>query len=356
MRLFRPFDPALPAGRPAGDASTQIAVLDRCKEPGADGEPLYKDVLTGLAQAVADGRMATMPRVIGGRYGLASKEFTPGMVKGIFDELAKDAPKSEFTVGIIDDVTHLSLDWDPDFRPDAAAGVTACVFFGLGSDGTVSANKNSIKIIAEETAQLRPGLLPVRLQEGRRRDHLAPALRPQARSTRTYLVGDDEASFVACHQPTFLTRYDMLDHGQAGRGLPAQLRHPGGPGLERPAAQDAAAQIIDKQLTFYVIDAYGIAADDRHGAAHQHHHADLLLRHLRHPAAGRGHRPHQGAVKKTYGKKGQRLLDRNYAGHRRHPGRAAPGRRSRARSPAPSTARRRSRRRPRSSCARSPPP
>ena len=125
-------------------------MLDRCKEPGADGEPLYKDVLAALAQSVAEGRMAAMPRVVGGRYGLSSKEFTPAMVKGVLDELAKNAPKNQFTVGIVDDVTHSSLPWDPAFRPDAAEGVTACVFYGLGSDGTVSANKNSIKIIAEE--------------------------------------------------------------------------------------------------------------------------------------------------------------------------------------------------------------
>ena len=126
-------------------------MLDRTKEPGSDGEPLYKDVVTALAQAFAQGERATMPRISGGRYGLGSKEFTPAMVKGIFDELSSPAPRSQFTVGIIDDVSHLSLTWDADFKADATLGVTACVFYGLGSDGTVSANKNSIKIIAEDT-------------------------------------------------------------------------------------------------------------------------------------------------------------------------------------------------------------
>ena len=150
VRLFRPFDAsyllqALPV------TTRKIAVLDRCKEPGADGEPLYKDLLAALAQAHADGGIANMPRVVGGRYGLSSKEFTPAMVNGVFDALAEERPRNAFTVGILDDVSHSSLAWDGGFRPDAAEGVTGCVFYGLGSDGTVSANKNSIKIIGEET-------------------------------------------------------------------------------------------------------------------------------------------------------------------------------------------------------------
>src|SRR5690606_16604056 len=140
VRLYRPFSPsALIAALPA--TTTAVAVLDRCKEPGADGEPLYKDVVTTLAQAAADGTRA-MPRVIGGRYGLASKEFTPGMVKAVFDELARAAPKRAFTVGIHDDLTHLSLAWDADFRTDASRQLQHAVFWGLGADGTVSANKN----------------------------------------------------------------------------------------------------------------------------------------------------------------------------------------------------------------------
>jgi len=147
VRLFRPFLPtALLDALPA--TATSIAVLDRCKEPGADGEPLYKDVVTALAQAAADGVRA-MPRVIGGRYGLASKEFTPGMVKAVFDELALHSPKRQFTVGIHDDVTHLSLPWDEAFRSDASRQLQHAVFWGLGADGTVSANKNSIKISAK---------------------------------------------------------------------------------------------------------------------------------------------------------------------------------------------------------------
>ena len=140
VRLYRPFSPA--ALLDALPTSAQaIAVLDRTKEPGADGEPLYKDVLTALAQATADGVRA-MPKITGGRYGLASKEFNPGMVKAVFDELAQAAPRRQFSIGIHDDVTQLSLPWDADFRTDASRQLQHAVFWGLGADGTVSANKN----------------------------------------------------------------------------------------------------------------------------------------------------------------------------------------------------------------------
>ncbi len=142
VRLYRPFSSthllqALPR------TTRALAVLDRTKEPGAGGEPLFKDVTTALAQAFMDGRLAQLPRVLGGRYGLSSKEFTPAMVKAVFDELAAPRPRQGFTLGIHDDLSGSSLDWDPTFRVDANRGVTACVFYGLGSDGTVSANKNS---------------------------------------------------------------------------------------------------------------------------------------------------------------------------------------------------------------------
>ena len=127
-----------------------IAVLDRCKEPGGAGEPLYQDILTVLAENAESLPFAGKPVVIGGRYGLSSKEFTPAMVKGIFDELSKPAPKNHFTIGINDDVTHTSLAYDPSFSTEDPKTVRA-LFYGLGSDGTVGANKNSIKIIGSET-------------------------------------------------------------------------------------------------------------------------------------------------------------------------------------------------------------
>ncbi|MES9937333.1 MAG: pyruvate:ferredoxin (flavodoxin) oxidoreductase, partial [Sedimenticola sp.] len=150
VRLYRPFDAeALIQAIPA--TVQRIAVLDRCKEPGADGEPLYKDVLSAYATAHAEERISFMPRILGGRYGLSSKEFTPAMVEGIFRELIEPDPRNHFTVGIFDDVSNTSLTWDPEFRPKAAGEMECAVFYGLGSDGTVSANKNSIKIIGQET-------------------------------------------------------------------------------------------------------------------------------------------------------------------------------------------------------------
>ena len=151
VRLFRPFSgAALLAALPSTTRS--IAVLDRTKEPGAVGDPLYLDVVTALAEARADGKLssASEMRVLAGRYGLSSKEFTPAMVKAIFDELAKERPRNHFTIGIVDDVTHTSLVWDPSIRTEAE-DVDTALFYGLGADGTVGANKNSIKIIGEET-------------------------------------------------------------------------------------------------------------------------------------------------------------------------------------------------------------
>ncbi len=310
VRLYRPFDPRrLLAAIPA--TVRKIAVLDRTKEPGADGEPLYKDVLGAFAQAFAEGQRDSLPRITGGRYGLSSKEFTPGMVKGIFDELNKEQPKNHFTIGIIDDVTHTSLDWDPAFRPDAARDVTCCVFYGLGSDGTVSANKNSIKIIGMETDNHAQGYFQYDSKKAGAVtvSHLRFGPRP-IRST--YLIGDGEAQFVACHQPTFVTRYDMLD--KAAEGAVFLLNSPTPPDkvwddLPRRMQQ----QMIDKKIRFHVIDAYGIAGETGMGRR-----INTIMQTCffaiseiipRDEAIGKI----KEAVKKTYGRKGRRLLERNYA-------------------------------------------
>ena len=218
VRLYRPFDSgSLLTAVP--ESVKKIAVLDRTKEPGADGEPLYKDVLGAFATAYSTGVRPFLPRIVGGRYGVASKEFTPGMVLGIFEELARENPKNLFTVGIIDDVTQTSLNWDPTFRTDAAQGVTNCVFFGRGSDGTVSANKNSIKILNEETENFAQGYFEYDSKKAGAVtiSHLRFGPRP---IDATYLIGQQEANFVACHQPLFLTRYDMLDMAAEGGGFP----------------------------------------------------------------------------------------------------------------------------------------
>ena len=310
VRLFRPFSKAhLLEALPV--TVKTLGVLDRCKEPGSNGEPLYLDVVTALAEAVGEGNMATMPRIVGGRYGLSSKEFTPAMVKRVFDELAKDKPKNKFTLGIIDDVSHSSLDWEPGFKPDVTKGVTECVFYGLGSDGTVSANKNSIKIIAEETPNYGQGYFEYDSKKAGAVtiSHLRFGPNP---INSTYLIGDGEASFVACHQPTFLTRYDML--AKAKDGGTFLLNSP------TPADQvwddlptSMQQQIIDKGLKFYVVDAYDIAEKTGMGRR-----INTIMQTCFFAISGILPKDEaiakiKEAVKKTYGKKGQRLLDRNYA-------------------------------------------
>ena len=255
VRLYRPFSAvhflgALPA------SCRSVAVLDRTKEPGASGEPLYLDVTATLADAVARGLRSTMPRVIGGRYGLSSKEFTPAMVKAVFDELAVDAPKNGFTIGIVDDVTHTSLTFDPSFSIEQEDVVRA-VFYGLGSDGTVGANKNSVKIIAEDADRYAQGYFVYDSHKSGAQtvSHLRFGPKPiQA----PYLIS--QASFVGCHQFHFLMRQDVLK--LAAPGGTFLLNSPYGPDevwekLPRPVQR----QIIDRQLHFYVIDASRVAQE-----------------------------------------------------------------------------------------------
>jgi len=326
VRLYRPFSPgALLAALPP--TAKSIAVLDRCKEPGADGEPLYKDVVTALAQAAADG-VRTMPRVIGGRYGLASKEFTPGMVKAVFDELSGGVPKPhkgtptfyglkpvkdrmrQFTVGIHDDLTHLSLPWDADFRSDASRQLQHAVFWGLGADGTVSANKNSIKILGETTDLQAQGYFVYDSKKSGAVtvSHLrfGPAL---IRST--YLVEEGMAGFVACHQPVFVERYDLLAHA-APDGVFL---------LNTPAPPDKVwdtlphtmrAQIRDKRLQLWVIDAYAVAAEAGMGRR-----INTIMQTCFFAISGilpkdQAIAAIKHAVDKTYGKKSKRLVELNY--------------------------------------------
>ncbi|WP_031429818.1 pyruvate:ferredoxin (flavodoxin) oxidoreductase [Methylomicrobium agile] len=258
VRLFRPFSAeALLDALPK--TLRRIAVLDRTKEAGADGEPLYKDVVTALAQDAMSAApyFAALPKVIGGRYGLSSKEFTPGMVKAVFDELDNPAPKSPFTIGIYDDVDHTSLAWDAGFRTDASKRAVNALFYGLGSDGTVSANKNSIKIIGDRTQGYAQGYF---VYDSRKSGAVTVShLRFGPEKIRsTYLIGDGEAGFVACHQPVFLARYRMLD--KAAPGAVFLLNSPLPP--ERvwsslPRSMQAA--MIEKKIRFYAIDAYAIA-------------------------------------------------------------------------------------------------
>ncbi|HEX8978319.1 MAG TPA: pyruvate:ferredoxin (flavodoxin) oxidoreductase [Parasulfuritortus sp.] len=306
VRLFRPWSAVdLLAALPAGVKS--VAVLDRTKEPGADGEPLYKDVLGSLAQAAADGER-TMPRVIGGRYGLGSKEFTPAMVKSVFDALKAPLGRREFTVGINDDVSNLSLAWDPDFRTDAARKCQSALFWGLGSDGTVSANKNSIKIIGEATDLHAQGYF---VYDSKKSGAVTIShLRFGPEKIRSaYLVEPGMAQFVACHQTVFVERYDLLDHAA-----------PGGVFLLNTPAADVWAslpermrmQIRKKGLKLYAIDAYKVAEDAGMGRR-----INTIMQTCFFAISGILPREQaiaaiKQAVEKTYGRKSKRLADLNF--------------------------------------------
>jgi pyruvate-ferredoxin/flavodoxin oxidoreductase len=255
VRLYRPFDAQrLVATFPA--TTRAVAVLDRTKEPGSAGEPLYLDCLSALHEGFQNGwgPMQALPRVIGGRYGLGSKEFTPAMVKGVFDHLATAAPKNHFTVGIQDDVSHSSLPYDAAFsiEPD---DVVRALFYGLGSDGTVGANKNSIKIIGEETPNYAQGYFVYDSKKAGSVtiSHLRFGPRP---IHAPYLVS--QANFIACHQTMFLDRYDMLQFLVPGGTF--LLNAPYHPDevwehLPRPVQE----QLIAKRARLYVVDAYKVA-------------------------------------------------------------------------------------------------
>jgi pyruvate-ferredoxin/flavodoxin oxidoreductase len=257
VRLFRPFSAAhLVDALPASVRG--ITVLDRTKEPGSAGEPLYQDVVTAISEAFASGAapLAGMPRVIGGRYGLSSKEFTPAMAKAALDEVLPARPKNHFTVGITDDVTHTSLTVDETFdrEPD---DVVRAVFWGLGSDGTVGANKNSIKIIGERTALHAQGyfVYDSRKAGARTISHLRFGPRP---IHSTYLIR--EANFVAVHQFGFLELYDTLAPAASGATLLLNSPHSPDDVWDR-LPRSVQQQIIDKGLRLFVIDAYAVASE-----------------------------------------------------------------------------------------------
>jgi pyruvate-ferredoxin/flavodoxin oxidoreductase len=245
VRLFRRSGRALREGPPK--TVKTLAVLDRTRA-GRCGRALYQDVVTALAEAVAGGAspFAATPRVIGGRYGLSSKEFTPAMVKAVLDEAAKAKPKNHFTVGINDDVTHTSLEWDPHFSTEDPKTVRA-LFFGLGADGTVGANKNSIKIIGEDTDNYAQGYFVYDSKKSGAVtiSHLRFGPKP---IHSTYLIS--QASFVACHQFNFLERLDVLAGAGKGaafyRGGP---RPPPGEGVRPARRPPAEARVPSRRWT-----------------------------------------------------------------------------------------------------------
>ncbi len=307
IRLFRPFaTETFLAALPRTVKS--IAVLDRTKEPGAVGEPLYQDVVTAFAERICCGAATTMPRIIGGRYGLSSKEFTPAMVKAVFDEIAKPEPKNNFTVGIHDDVSHTSLAVDPEFSTEDPRTVRA-LFYGLGSDGTVGANKNSIKIIGKGTDSWVQGYFVYDSKKAGSVtiSHLRFGPNP-IRST--YLI--TKANFIACHQFQFLNRIDVLSAAEPGATF--LINAPHGPNeVWEHLPREVQDTIIRKKLKVYVIDGYAAAREAGMG-----NRINTIMQTCFFAISGVLPREEaikaiKKAIEDTYGKRGAAAVQKNFA-------------------------------------------
>ncbi|TVQ34877.1 MAG: pyruvate:ferredoxin (flavodoxin) oxidoreductase [Spirochaetaceae bacterium] len=309
VRLYRPFSKehllkAVPA------TVTAISVLDRTKEPGALGEPMYTDVCSAIGEIMASGEggFKSYPRIVGGRYGLGSNEFTPGMCKAVLDNLKQKKPRNHFTVGINDDVTFTSLEWDRSFDT-AGSDVHCAVFYGLGADGTVGANKNSIKIIGDETDNYAQGYFVYDSKKSGATtvSHLRFGKKP---IKSTYLI--ERANFLACHKFSFVEKYDMLQKVLEGGTFL----------LASPYGQDEVwnhlpvevqQQIIDKKLKFYVIDAIRIAEEMGMGSR-----INVIMQTAFFSISGvlpedQAVELIKDSIRKTYGGKGQDIVDRNIA-------------------------------------------
>jgi pyruvate-ferredoxin/flavodoxin oxidoreductase len=306
VRLYRPFDSkAFLASLPSSVKS--IAVLDRCKEPGATGEPLYMDIVTVLAENEATLPFAK-PTVVGGRYGLSSKEFTPAMVKGIFDELSKPSPKNHFTIGIDDDVSHTSLSYDPSFSTEDPKTVRA-LFYGLGSDGTVGANKNSIKIIGSETPNFAQGyfVYDSKKSGSMTTSHLRFGPNPIRSS---YLI--TRASFVACHNFSFLEKMDIVEAAMPGAVFLLNSPYPASE-VWQHLPKTTQAEIIRKKIEFYVIDGNEVARKTGMGTR-----INTIMQACFFAISGVLPREEaiaqiKKAIYKTYGKRGEAVVQKNYA-------------------------------------------
>jgi pyruvate-ferredoxin/flavodoxin oxidoreductase len=308
VRLYRPFSAthlleALP------QSCQKIAVLDRTKEPGSAGEPLYQDVVTAIAESSMNGeaRFKQMPRVIGGRYGLASKEFTPAMIKAVFDELTSAEPKNHFSVGIVDDVSFTSLPYDANFNTEPEGEVRA-IFWGLGSDGTVSANKNSIKIIGEQTDNYAQGYFVYDSKKAGAVtvSHLRFGPKP---IQSAYLIG--RANFVAVHQFNFLERYDVLSVAEPGATFLLNSPYSSEEVWDH-LPRSVQQEIIQKQLKFYVINAYDVSRQTGMGVR-----INTIMQTcffsisgvLKHEEAIQ---KIKDSIKKTYGNRGEAVVKQNY--------------------------------------------
>ncbi len=306
VRMYRPFSKEhLLAAIP--ESVERIAVLDRTKEIGASGEPLYQDVVTVLAEAVGDGSRTVMPKVIGGRYGLSSKEFTPAMVKAVFDELKKDKPKNHFTIGINDDVTHTSLDYDASFQIEDDKA-TRALFFGLGADGTVGANKNSIKIIGENTDLFCQGYFVYDSKKSGSRtvSHLRFGPEP---IHAPYLI--QSANFIACHQFDQVNRIEILRDAADGAVFLLDSPHSADEVWDH-LPQPVQQTIIDRNIIFHVIDATRVAKEAGMGKR-----TNTVMQACFFALSGVLPRDEaiqqiKKAIEKTYKSKGQEVVNKNF--------------------------------------------
>ena len=310
IRLYRPF-PAEELLASLPPSVTAVGVLDRTKEPGSVGEPLYLDVVAALAEDMSSSepRFERPPRVIGGRYGLSSKEFTPAMVKSCFDALGEADPKRHFTVGIYDDVSNLSIDVDQDYRYARPVGEVQAMFFGLGSDGTVGANKSSVKIIGENTDLWSQGYF---VYDSKKSGSVTVShLRFGPRPIRsTYLIED--ADFLACHQFGLMEKMKVLEYAKPGATFllnsPFSAEH-----VWNHIPREVQTQLIEKNIDFWVIDALKIAAEVEMGnrintvmqpcffklsGVLEYEEAVALMK---------------ASVEKTYGRRGRTVVERNFA-------------------------------------------
>ena len=309
VRLYRPFSvehlvEALPP------TVKTIVALDRTKEPGSVGEPLYLDVVTSLIEAAADpeAKFSTPPKVVGGRYGLSSKEFTPAMVKSILDGMSKGTARNHFTIGIVDDVSHTSLGYDPEFSTENPGAVRA-ILYGLGSDGTVSANKNSIKIIGEETENYAQGYFVYDSKKSGSVtvSHLRFGKKP---IHSTYLI--NKANFVACHQFGFLDRFDVLKAAEPGSTF--LLNSPYGPEeVWEHLPRTVQEHIVSKKLRFYVIDGVKVAREAGMGGR-----INTVMQTCFFALSGvlprdEAIRAIKHSIEKTYGKRGETIVQKNFA-------------------------------------------
>ncbi len=306
VRLYRPFSlehllKVLPS------TVTSIAVLDRTKESGAAGEPLYQDMLSTLVEALQQGKLKQLPKMIGGRYGLSSKEFTPAMVKAVYDELKKDNPKNGFTIGINDDVTHTSLSYDPAYKLDES-GWRQGLFFGLGADGTVGANKNTIKIIGENTPLYAQGYFVYDSKKSGARtvSHLRFGPEP---IRAPYLIS--KADFIACHQFNFTEKVEMLEY--AAEGATFLLNSPyAKEEVWNKLTGQVQQHIISKKLKLYVIDATTVARENGMSGR-----INTIMQTCYFALSGVLPREEaikqiKKAIEKTYFKKGQKVIDQNF--------------------------------------------